>query len=189
MGMGRSLGRLAEFRWHNILRVTALALLAVSIFGPWGFSSDGVPPPEWCNEPNFLLESSRWAGQHCVRLLPGTEIVSVWGQFILSIPVQLVTGEMFRPGIGREFLFVLLIGLLGLPFASTLLVRIAGESRSVRIVHAVGWALALIPVLLATLTQTELSPLQMWGAWLFMSTAFCALVLEGWKLGVRSSRE
>ena len=46
----------------NMGRVPVLVLLLLAIGGPWFFTLDGVPPPEWCRDPFFLLSNGRCAG-------------------------------------------------------------------------------------------------------------------------------
>ena len=77
----------------------ALVLLAVAILGPWYFTFDGVPPPEWCVAPAFLLENGRCAG-----LVTGALIIAfIVGAFIY-LNVGLVTGATVLPERAREFL-------------------------------------------------------------------------------------
>jgi len=42
----------------NVGRVAVLMLLLVAIMGPWTYSSDGVPPAEWCRAPNICWKTT-----------------------------------------------------------------------------------------------------------------------------------
>ena len=167
---------------RNFLRGLALLLLAAAIFGPWGYTSDGVPPPEWCSEPNFLQESRGEPPFRCVRFLPGTELFLVWRTVLAYLPMLLFSGQYTILEIGRELIFFLFgLILFILPFASTLIVLASGEKRAARIFSIVSWILALtLLVLIALTTVFEQMPgaAQLWGVWLYAVVAVCALLLE-----------
>lgn len=162
---------------ENDLRVVLLVLLVVALVGPWTYTSDGVPPPEWCRRPNILLENGR-----CVRLVPGVAITWFGAGALLSLSAQLVTGTM---GVGRirEFLVGLFL-LPTLPVITTLLVLWRSESRRLRVAHAVAWALAAGSALLLVLSSAP-SLGRLWGVWLSIGLAASALILELRALGRR----
>ncbi len=59
------------FEQKQLLRAVLLALLVFAVGMPWGYTSDGVLPPEWCAAPYILLEDGR-----CVGKILGAEIIS-----------------------------------------------------------------------------------------------------------------
>jgi hypothetical protein len=65
-------------------RVAVLMLLLVSLIGPWTYTADGVPPAEWCRDPNILLENGR-----CVRLVSGATVLTFMPRAFLWMSVGL----------------------------------------------------------------------------------------------------
>lgn len=161
----------------NVGRVTVLALLLVAIMGPWVYTSDGVPPPEWCRDPNILLENGR-----CVGLVSGATILTFMGSAFLTMTVGLVSGATVLPDRAREFLgvflFVALLFLLVLPFFTTLLLIRGRDSRRVRVFHLTAWGLAAVLSLLPVVFEPVLRSSRFWGIWLYIALAASALILE-----------
>jgi hypothetical protein len=162
---------------HKMLRLAVLVLLAVAFIGPWTYSMDGVPPPEWCAEPNFLLTPER-----CARLLPGTEILSLLGSFLIALPVNLFSSEFPLADRGRELLFVLLLTLLFLPFISTLILSLARNTRRWLVLDLAAWGLAAVPVVIFFLSLPLQRGLRFWGFWLYIGLAAAMLLLGLWGL-------
>ena len=158
-------------------RVAVLMLLAVAVIGPWTYTADGVPPPEWCDEPNILLESGR-----CVRLVSGTSILTFMTNVFPEMSADLVTGETTFAGRGREFFFSFLLTLgailVVLPFFSTLLLILGRAHRRLRVFQVAAWGVAeLLALLLAVLGLAKLH-FALWGIWLYVAMAGVALTLE-----------
>ncbi len=156
-----------------------LMLLLVAIMGPWTYTSDGVPPAEWCRAPLILLENDR-----CVRLVSGATVLTFMAGAFLSMSVGLVTGATVLPDRAREFigvfLFVMLLFLLVLPFFSTLLLIWGRDSRRLRVFHLMAWGLAAVLGLLLALLAVSGSGLysELWGIWLYSGLAASTLTLE-----------
>jgi hypothetical protein len=152
-------------------------LFLVAIMGPWTYTSDGVPPPEWCRDPFILLENDR-----CVGLVSGAEVLTFMAGAFLSMSVGLVTGATVLPDRAREFLgvflFMLLLFLLLLPFFTTLLLIWGRASRRLRVFHLMVWELAAVLSLLLVVSQSALRPARLWGIWLYIGLAASALILE-----------
>jgi len=142
----------------NVGRVAVLVLLLVAMMGPWTYSSDGVPPAEWCRAPNILLENGR-----CVRLVTGATVLADRAREFLGV-----------------FLFTMGIFLLMLPFFSTLLLIRGRDSRRLRVFHLMAWGLAAVLGLLLALLAMSGSGLysELWGIWLYFGSAAGALILE-----------
>lgn len=160
--------------YRNVGRVVVLIGLLVAIMGPWTYSSDGVPPAEWCRHPNILLENER-----CVRLVSGTEVLA----WFLSASVELVTRAMALADRPRQFLglflFVMLQFLLLQPFFSTLLLILGGYGWRRWVYHVTAWGLAAVwtgVVLVVSRSSGVLS--ELWGIWLYFGLAAAALTLE-----------
>lgn len=162
---------------HRIVRLVVLALLVAAFIGPWGYTPDGVPPPEWCAEPNFLLTPER-----CVRLLPGTEILSFFVGSIIALPLMLFSSGFSLVERGRELLFVLLMYLLVLPFITGLILALARTSRRLLVLDMVAWGLAAIPAVMIAFFTPEQRGLQLWGVWLYIGLAAAMLLFGVWAL-------
>jgi len=154
-----------------------LVLLLVAILGPWIYTLDGVPPPEWCQAPLFLLGNGRCAG-----LVAGVTIIFFIIAAFLSINVGLVTGETVLPERGREllgiYLFMMLIFLIMLPFISTVLQTWRRDPKRFRIFHLMAWGLAVVLSCLMVAYDPELRSGRFWGIWLYIGVAVSALMLE-----------
>ena len=168
-------------RWisehKTIWRVAVLMLLVVAVIGPWTYTADGVPPPEWCDEPNILLESGR-----CVRLVSGASVLTFMINVFPEMSADLVTGETTSAGRGREFFFSFLLTLgsilVVLPFFSTLLLILGRDRRRLRVFQVAAWGVAeLLALLVAMLGLSELR-FVVWGIWLYVAMADVALTLE-----------
>ena len=164
-------------RHKNVGRVAVLVLLLVAIIGPWTYTSDGVPPPEWCRAPFILLENGR-----CVRLVSGSEVLFFMTGAFLTMSAGLVTGATALAGRAREFLgvflFMMFLFLLLLPFFTTLLMIRGRVSRRLRAFHLIAWGLAAVLSLLPFVSQWALRPARLWGIWLYIGLAASALILE-----------
>ena len=161
----------------NVGRVAVLMLLLVAMMGPWTYSSDGVPPAEWCRAPLILLENDR-----CVRLVSGATVLTFMVGAFLSMSVGLVTGATVLPDRAREFLgvsrFMMFLCLLMLPFITTLLLIRGRDSGRWRAFHLVAWGLAAVLSLLPVAFDPVLRSGRFWGLWLYAGLAASALILE-----------
>jgi hypothetical protein len=162
----------------NGWRAAALIVLAAAMMGPWTYTSDGAPPPEWCRDPNILLESGR-----CVRLVSGAEIFTFMTGAFFSMSVGLVTGATVLPDKAREFLgvflFVVLLFLLVQPFFSTLLLAFGGDRSLCRRYHVVTWGLAVVTSGLSLVAFCWPGPRAgLWGNWLYVGLAASVLAVE-----------
>ena len=166
--------------WFNkhrmVWRVVALMIFIIAILGPWTYSADGVPPSESCHEPYILVSSNS-----CVRLMPGVEIIAFLGMMIGSLPGWIFSEAVSLTDLAREFLFIVLISLILLPFLGTLILILNRESRKLRILEAAMWGAAIIPALLLVLdgqSSGSLTLSQAWGIWLYLGLAVSMLVYE-----------
>ena len=159
------------------LRGAALILLLVAMAGPWFFNDDGMPPAEWCHEPNILLENGS-----CVSLVSGVEIYSFMIGGSLSLIKQLVT-EVITGRI-REYIFVFLLDVLLLllvqPIFSTLLLSYGEDRPRRRMYNRIAWVLAVVSVGLLIGVSYRISGLgvELWGVWLYFVVGTGMLVME-----------
>jgi len=154
-----------------------LVLLLAAIMGPWYYTLDGVPPPEWCHAPLFLLGNGRCAG-----LVSGATFIFFMTAVSLSINVGLVTGATTLTDRTREFigiyLFMMLLFLLILPFFTTLLLTWRRDSKRLQIFHLTLWGLAAVLSWLLVASEPVLRSGRFWGIWLYIVVAVSALTLE-----------
>ena len=165
-------------RRKNVVRVAVLILLLVAIVGPWTYTSDGMPPAEWCRDPNILLDNGR-----CVRLVSGAEVLTFMISAFLSLNVQLVRGTLILADRAREFLgvflFMLLLFLLVQPFFSTLLLIFGGDRPPRRMYHVATWVLAAaISGLLLVASYWSGLRTDLWGIWLYFALTASMLAVE-----------
>lgn len=178
-------GRLGRSSRGDVLRLAALILLLLAAIGPWGYTPDGVPPPEWCGDRHVLL-----ANGSCVRLVSGMEILRFMTDAFISLNRQLVDGTLVLPDRAWEFFGVLIIFTLLLmlvqPFISTVAL-LFGEGRLRREYQVAAWGLALAGsgTLLIGSIGWGLGG-RMWGMWLYVGLAASVLAVE--LLTIRRSR-
>jgi len=114
---------------HNKrIRLVFLLLLPIAIIGPWTFSSDGVPPAEYCHSRSILLENRR-----CVKPMSGADVLSSISSAVPSMILQLISDPSNLTervnGLLRVFLFLVLIFILLLPFLR-ILRKVLSDDRS-----------------------------------------------------------
>jgi len=171
----KRMNNLPRFVQHKTaLRLIALALLIVSMMGPWMYDLINVPAEYDCDKPFIRLE-----GDFCGYPLSGY-FVMIWfvgGGFFSSL-VRLILGTF--TGEAREFIagyFLLIL----IPFITTLSFIWKKETRQLRTVNLVAWTIALIPLLficIISITQYGGTSLRLWGLWLYIVTALGAMIFE-----------
>jgi hypothetical protein len=154
----------------NILRGAILLLLIISLFGPWTFDQINVPAQYTCSPPNVRLY-----GDFCGVPLSGFQVFGLYvgGLFYMFL-------EMIRGTFGSRFrdLFVGLLILPLIPFLTTLLSIWKKETHRLRTINLFAWILALIPVLTIFTLQINRQSIRLWGLWIYIAAAVCAVVLE-----------
>ncbi len=164
-------------RHKGVLRGAMLILLLAAMVGPWFFSEDGVPPAEWCHEPNILLGNGR-----CASLVSGVEVLSFMIQGSLSLLEQLVTEVV--TGRIREYITIFLLDvllvLLVQPIFSTLLLSYGEDRPRRRVYNFIAWMLAVVIAGLWISVSYRSSGLgvELWGVWLYFGVAVGMLVME-----------
>lgn len=168
-------------RYKNFGRLATLALFVAAVIGPWAYSLDGVPPPEWCAAPNYLLESG-----HCARQVSGLEILTFMVSAFPTEIAWLATGNAFLPDrireFGRSLLITAVLILLVLPFFTTLLNIWGRDSHRLRIFHLGAWGAAAVLSLLPVLFELELRSGRYWGIWLYFGLACGVAIPEAFLL-------
>ena len=153
----------------NILRQAVLALLIISLLGPWMFDLINVPAEYPCDEPFVRLE-----GDFCGLPLSGFQFFKWFTGGLLYIIIDVVKGTF--TGRSRELLAVLSLLPL-IPFVTTILLLWRDTPR-LQIINLVAWILALIPTLTIFIFQIKDQAFRLWGLWLYILVAVGAVVLE-----------
>ena len=166
-------------------QVPVLVLLLLAIGGPWFFTLDGVPSPEWCHAPFFPLSNGLCAGS-----VSAAEILAFIGGGIFSMGASLVTGSVAVSDIALEFprifLIAMLLLVLVLPILSTLLLVAGRDSPRVRVFYLMTWGMAAVLSLLPVVFDATLRSGRFWGIWLYLGLADGVLVLEILLFAVKS---
>jgi hypothetical protein len=162
-----------RYRYRQAIRLTLLILFVTAILGPWTYTLDGVPPPEWCDEPFFLLNEVR-----CASLVSGLTILAWAPQFAMGLVYALQADPRSLP---NSLFLIALYSLLVLPLASGLVLLLRGDSRRFQRLHLASLLFAalfggLLPVLFEQAGITVLP--RFWGMWLFAAVAWVALAVE-----------
>ena len=162
------------------LRVALLILLSVAIAGPWAYDRVNVPAEYPCSAPFVRLE-----GDFCGSPLLGAWVLFTITGALANIVVGVVTGTTVITGRARE-IFIALLGLLFvLPFFSTLLLIIRGDSRRRLVFHIVALGVAVGLGLLLVSSYPAGPFWRLWGPWLYVGLTATALILEATLLAAR----
>ena len=156
----------------NFWRLGMLAVFLIGLLGPWTYTSDGLPPPEYCQEPDFVL------GEHCVRRVSGMELFLFFLGAAISIPMGLVMGTQDPTGRAREFFGVFLFMSPCFPLITTVL-QLRRETFGLRTLHGLAWGMVILLCLFIIWGNRNHFSMQVWGLWLSLAAAAGALVLEG----------
>lgn len=160
--------------WFNenrsIVRVAILALLIVSLFGPWMYDVIHVPAEYTCDKPFVRLE-----GDFCGLPLSGIKFFTWFTGGFFYIIVEILKGSF--TGRFRELIAGLSILPL-IPFVTTILLLWKRESPRVRTINLVAWILAFLLALTVFLPQIKEQSFRLWGLWLYILAAAGAVIIE-----------
>lgn len=158
-------------RYKTVLRLVILALLVVSLLGPWAYDLINVPaefPCEWpvvrlygdfCGMPMSWFSGFWWFAGDSFRILR-----------------QLITGTF--TGHGRELLGAVLLTLPVLPLFSSLLLLKKKDLSRLRGFHLIAWGLGCTFPLFILFSKQRVNLLLLWGPWLYIFAAVGALTVE-----------
>ena len=168
------MNKLARIKTLNLLRLLILMVMIISLSGPWTFTSDGVPPPEWCGSPHILADNGR-----CVDLVSGWRIITFFLFALLVLLPGLLSGQVAFADLARELSAGVFILLLILPAILTGLSTIR-KTRLVGFLTGLSWIAAIAPVI-SILQQNyrNVDLTRFWGIW-----AYCILALVGLSLEI-----
>lgn len=170
-------------RYKHVLRLAILALLIISLLGPWMYDLIHVPAEYACNAPFVRLE-----GDFCGMPMSGIQFFTWFTGGLFYIIVELLKGTF--TGRFRELIAGLSILPL-IPFVTTILLLWKKETPRLRTVNLVAWILAFILTLTVFILQINEQSFRLWGLWLYILAAVGALTVEMlvWKWEARKTDE
>lgn len=182
---------------NNLVWLLVLAVLVAALFAPWTYTLDGVPPPEWCKPPNFLISLAEApGGVSCAGLVPAVLGIGLYFSIGYQIVSRLLAGSSFPTFRLVEILGILLVQvcivLLLLPCVSALCLALAKNSRRWQVFHclAAGAAVGMCLLQLILMPPTWSTSfwglwLYFWGLWLYLGVSAVLLVLAVFRLAAR----
>lgn len=133
----------------SIIRAGALLLIVLALLGPWMYDQVFVPAEyEYTCDKPFIRLDSDFCG----------------------IPLSVI---QFFNWFAVGFLFPFL-----LPFLTTAVLIWKVETRRLRTINLIAWALALLLTLLLFFAQLQDQAFRLWGLWLYVLVAFGMLAVE-----------
>ena len=155
---------------RNIVRVAILALLIVSLLGPWMFDRIFVPVEYMCSPPNIRL-----GGDFCGVPVSGFQFFGLFVGGFFQMILELISGTFGNRS--RELLVGLSILPL-IPFFTSLLLSWKQDPRRLPKINLIAWILALIPTLTIFIIQIKDQIIRLWGLWLYILVAVSAIIFE-----------
>lgn len=153
--------------WRGVI----LLLIIVSMLGPWAYDRIHVPAEYPCSPPNIRLY-----GDFCGMPMSWFSGFLLFAGDFFHILRQLITGSF--TGRGRELLALVFLILPILPlFSSLLLLKRKDPSRLLGF-HLIAWGLGCIFPVFILVFQPNVSTLLLWGPWLYILVAICAVIAE-----------
>jgi len=156
-------------------RALILALLTVSMMGPWAFDLLNVPGQYPCTPPNVRLN-----GDFCGSPVSGLAAFRMAAGGLFSMLSRLVNRKMPVPI--SEFMMALSLSFIVLPFVSMTLLIWKSDSRRLQILNLVVCLAACLPAAVVFFSQTSRAQLVhfaylLWGVFLYLLSVICAMVL------------
>lgn len=158
-------------RYRHALRLAILALLIISLLGPWAYDKIGVPAEFPCEWPIVRLY-----GDFCGMPMSWFSAFMLFAGDFFYILRELIRGAF--TGRGRELLGVVLLALPILPLISTLFLLKKKDSPRLPIFHLIALGLGCVFSLFVLFSQQRVNILLLWGAWLYLIAAAGAVVVE-----------
>lgn len=155
----------------NMIRGVILALLIVSLLGPWGYDLLNVPAEYPCEWPVVRLY-----GDFCGMPMSWFSGFLLFAGGFFQILWQLITGTF--TGRTRELLGLAFLALPILPLFSTLLLLVKKNTPRLRGFHLIAWGLGCIFPLFILFSQQNVQFLLLWGPWLYILVAVGAIIFE-----------
>lgn len=155
----------------NKWRLALLLLLLISFLGPWGYTYDGVPPAEYCDERFVLTENGR-----CAATMRGFAMLpfSFVAPFIMA---SALISDNITLG---QALGSLTLTLIWVPLLSTLLQQSGrgAASRRQRILHLLALIAPLAMMIFWWPVTQRTSVWPLWGYQLYVTALGSLILLE-----------
>ena len=159
--------------WKHRGRFAILVLAGTAIVGPWTFERFWVPSDLLCSPPYFRLDQD-----YCGIPLSGLYLFEwIFTGFCTALREAWAGGGLPSDQL-RELVLMLLFLLILLPLATSSVILLRGNSRIREKIHITAWALSASMALFIAVHELPHLFLQVWGIWLFIALAICALILE-----------
>lgn len=167
-----------SFLTENVViwRLFTLAVLIISMVGPWTFDLLNVPAAYPCEPPVVRLY-----GDFCGYPMSGFETVKWAAGGFFDIFAELL--KLHFAARFAEIIFLIGVLVVVLPFFSNLLLIMNRGSRRLQRISIIVWGIACLPTL--TLFIFQSNPGQfvqffrlLWGLWLYILTAMGTLIVE-----------
>ena len=156
---------------RNIVRVAVLALLIISLLGPWAYDLINVPAEYPCEWPVVRLY-----GDFCGMSMSWFSAFMLFAGDFFYILRALITGTF--TGRARELLGLGFLILPVFPLFSSLLFLKKKDLSRLRGFHLFAWGLGCIFPLFILFSQQNVQILLLWGPWLYILVAVGAVIFE-----------
>lgn len=158
--------------WHLFI----LALLLVSMMGPWTFDLINVPAKYTCDMPFVRLY-----GDFCGYPMSGFQTVKWAAGGFFHVIDEFVEGNFAMRFSELIFLFGALV--IVLPFFSNLLLIGKRDSHGLQIMNVIVWGMVCLPALTIFILQSSRDQFVrfsylLWGLWLYILVAIGAMIFE-----------
>jgi hypothetical protein len=159
----------------QLIRFLFLLLFTIAILGPWTYTLDGVPPPEYCDDRFVLVAEGR-----CAELISGLTLFLWMPLAFVSLLSALQSVELHL--LWQALFVTVLFSLFVLPFASSLALILRGDTLRRHRFHLAVLAVAsllsaVLPFLLGGMDRPLTFP-RFWGIWLYTAIAVAFLAIE-----------
>lgn len=155
-------------------RMAGLAILILSLAGPWAYDVIHVPAAYSCNKPFIRLE-----GDYCGKPMPGLLLILWLSSGLIGNLVNWLAGTEPFLSRGRE-LFIMFLSISPiLLFFSTPFSLWKEDSRGSNIFQSLAWGLAAVLGLFWMINGINLASGQLlWGSWAYTILTLIVLTLE-----------
>ena len=159
---------------RRYLSMAMLALLVLSIVGPWGYNQINIPAQFPCGEPYIRLE-----GDFCGEPMSPVKGISVMTVDLIRMIAGALNGTISITWSewGGMALFLLAVLCLLLPLISALRWSLPQKYQPWLVFDLIAWGLATVPTAGMLPFLQAHQPDKLWGLWIYTVLIACGLVL------------
>jgi CDP-diglyceride synthetase len=158
-------------RW-KVVRPIAFGLLVLALSGPWYYDEINVPAEFVCQKPNIRLY-----GDFCGLPITGLGILAGLGSEVIALAERIPSGAAEGGHVAGLLLYAASVILVMLAPIASFMWRSTERGRYSFWLQVTIFAIAIL-VAATMLTQQVLSPIQLWGVWLYAALLLLVLVEE-----------